>query len=1072
MSGPYVDEGWRRQFEIFHLALEKEPAKRSSFLDEVCAGDATLRRDVDALLAGHARGSPLDAGVGAAARAMEEEARARQDRGSAEELEPGTVLAERFEISRPTGTGGMGAVFEAQDLRLGAKVALKLLRDEIAGSEEARARFLREINLARKVTHPNVCRVFDLVEDGARIFLTMEILEGETLSQHLRRVGRLDLEEAGRIVEQVASALDAAHAVGVVHRDLKPSNVMLVPGPGETRAVVTDFGLATTEAPFSSLDPYLSRSDHLVGTPAYMAPEQLEGGQITAATDIYALGLMMFEMVTGRQAFGGATALSVASKRLRSEPPSPRRQLPDLDERWQATITRCLEQQPTDRFTSAGEVLAALRGDERSAPRSLRRRSALRLVALAAVALVAVVGLLLLREIPGTVVPRDASAPATGNEVSPVPFEERESVLVTEFENRTGEPAWDGILATALARELSNSRFLTVVPVPRVVDTLRLMGRPAGATIDAGLGREIALRDGDIQAVVSGVAEKLDATYVLSARIIEPESAREVAALSQEAASADGVYAALRRLSSAVRERLGEALPAIRRSEQRLVRVSTPSLNALRLYSEADALMAGITFQEPVVVELLEQALAEDPDFASAHLLLGLTSWQLARIEGSAAQLARAARHLERAMELSASAPLRERYYIRSQYFAFRGDRERAQANREALLRIYPDHFWANLFEGLERSLGPDPRSAIPFQIRKARSRPTSLDANWDAGQILAMLSDRDSDARYFLDRVVRLGAEAGAMGNTHELSWARLWASQERWLAGDVEGCRRELDRWAAKLDEMGVDDAAWMRAGLRWAYRGLGMASRAAAKDLSPASEDAFLSGVQAFVTGDAEGVLQYLGGPRPDRPWGSAAMEDSLRVAMLARSGFIGEAREIARSFEELEWRDHPATVPEKPEILLDLMRGEIALAEGRIRDSVELLDRRLDEHWSRAGSPVWGPIYYESAVGLAAGYEKLGEPDKALAVLERASRLRKQTHPYARENWLRVQLALAGLYEKLGRQAEARAIRDELRRLTSLADADYWLVTELDRAQTAEGGMRAVYRASPRNREEVG
>ena len=254
MPGTDSDERWRRQGEIFHRALEKEPGERSAFVEGACGDDQELRREVEALLAGHDRGSPLDASVGAAADALGEETRTLVERPEGGPG-PGSVLADRFEISGVLGRGGMGTVYEARDRRLGTTLALKLLRDEIAGSEKARARFLREVNLARKVTHAKACRVYDLIEDGERVFLTMELLEGETLSEHLQRSEQLSLEETGRIVEQVSSALDAAHAVGVVRRDLKPSNVMLVHGSGGVRAVVTDFGLATSQGPPSSLDP-------------------------------------------------------------------------------------------------------------------------------------------------------------------------------------------------------------------------------------------------------------------------------------------------------------------------------------------------------------------------------------------------------------------------------------------------------------------------------------------------------------------------------------------------------------------------------------------------------------------------------------------------------------------------------------------------------------------------------------------------------------------------------------------------------------------------------------------------
>jgi eukaryotic-like serine/threonine-protein kinase len=306
------------------------------------------------------------------------------------------VLAGRFRIVRFIGHGGMGDVYEAEDLELGERVALKLVRAEIALVAGTLERFRREIHLARKVTHPNVCRIFDVFRHrpeggaapGAEItFLSMELLAGETLEQRLRAGGRLHQEEALPIVVQITEALTAAHRAGVIHRDLKPANIMLVPTPaGEPRAVVTDFGLARAFGEGENL--HLTVHGDILGTPSYMAPEQVTGGEVTAATDIYALGAMVYEMVTGTPPFVGETNLSTAVKRLHEDPLPPRRRVPDLDPAWDAAILRCLERSPADRFAEARDVAAAL-GGERLAPGPRQRRRRRRRVLAAAAAVIA-----------------------------------------------------------------------------------------------------------------------------------------------------------------------------------------------------------------------------------------------------------------------------------------------------------------------------------------------------------------------------------------------------------------------------------------------------------------------------------------------------------------------------------------------------------------------------------------------------------------------------------------------------------------------------------------------------------
>jgi serine/threonine protein kinase len=237
-------------------------------------------------------------------------------------LAPDAVLAERFRIVRFVARGGMGELYEAEDLELGERVALKTILPSIAARRNTLDRFRREVHLARRVTHPNVCRTFDLFHhregDGDIAFVTMEFLEGETLADLLRRKKHLTPEEALPIAQQVASALSAAHDAGVVHRDLKAGNVLLVPGEsdGKMRAVVTDFGLAVPareEAGSGSL----TATGHFVGTPAYMAPEQVEGKPITQATDVYSFGILLYEMMTGALPFEGGSPLAVAARRHR-----------------------------------------------------------------------------------------------------------------------------------------------------------------------------------------------------------------------------------------------------------------------------------------------------------------------------------------------------------------------------------------------------------------------------------------------------------------------------------------------------------------------------------------------------------------------------------------------------------------------------------------------------------------------------------------------------------------------------------------------------------------------------------
>jgi serine/threonine protein kinase len=316
---------WERVREIFQAAVEQPEAERERFVRDLCGSDDAIRTEVESLLSSH----DLADGF------IEPQAPERS-------FAPGNVVAGRYRIIRLLGSGGMGEVFEAEDQELHGHVALKIIRPEIASNPRILLRFKREIQLARRVTHPSVCRIYDVshhlsqsdagIADRRITFVSMELLHGETLAERLRRSGRFTTAEALPIIRQLAAGLAAAHEASIVHRDLKSANVMLVPGLAgqQPRVVITDFGLAQqSDAEANGELAHLTDTGVLIGTPHYMAPEQIEEGAISPATYIYALGVVMYEAVTGRLPFSGTTPMSVAVSRLSTSAPSPRMLVPD-----------------------------------------------------------------------------------------------------------------------------------------------------------------------------------------------------------------------------------------------------------------------------------------------------------------------------------------------------------------------------------------------------------------------------------------------------------------------------------------------------------------------------------------------------------------------------------------------------------------------------------------------------------------------------------------------------------------------------------------------------------------------
>jgi predicted ATPase len=366
---------WEQVAELFAAALEHPPEARAAYLAGACAGSATLLAEVESLLRSHgaageflappATPSPgLDSPLTPSLHAAIDEAPLWT------QFAPGAVVGNRYRIRSLLGRGGAGEVYEAWDEELSIPVALKILRFCAAFRDEALKRIKQEALLARTVVHPNICRVYDLGCHGdppaeSVWFLTMEVLRGETLADRLRARGRLTPAEAMPLVEQMAAGLEAAHQCGIVHLDFKSGNVMLAGEPGREQAVIADFGLARV-MPSRTADPPAPDDRPagmaIAGTPAYMAPEQVRGEVAGPAADIYALGVVLYEMVTGALPFTGESPLDVAERRLAADAPSPQEIAPDLDTRWADVIRRCLEREPRRRFARAADVALALSG--------------------------------------------------------------------------------------------------------------------------------------------------------------------------------------------------------------------------------------------------------------------------------------------------------------------------------------------------------------------------------------------------------------------------------------------------------------------------------------------------------------------------------------------------------------------------------------------------------------------------------------------------------------------------------------------------------------------------------------
>jgi serine/threonine-protein kinase len=345
-------EKWKKVEAIFESAIERDPAERAAYLDEACGRDSALRREVESLLA-HQQptGRFMPTLVQEAAKIV---AREGSIAPGDSRFIPGTVLAGRYRLVGPLGKGGMGEVYRADDLKLSQVVALKFLPVSLEKDRAMLERFHREVRIARQISHPNICRVYDIGEVDGQHFLSMEYVDGEDLASLLRRIGRLPSDKAVEIAGQLCAGLAAAHEQGVLHRDLKPANVMI---DGRGKARIMDFGLAGLADEFEG-------QEVRAGTPAYMAPEQLAGREVTERSDIYSLGLVLYEIFTGKKAFEASSLEELIRQHESSTPPSISDYVKEIDPLVERVILRCLERDSTSRPATAAQVAAALPGGD------------------------------------------------------------------------------------------------------------------------------------------------------------------------------------------------------------------------------------------------------------------------------------------------------------------------------------------------------------------------------------------------------------------------------------------------------------------------------------------------------------------------------------------------------------------------------------------------------------------------------------------------------------------------------------------------------------------------------------
>ena len=663
-------------------------------------------------------------------------------------LEPGRRLGDRYEILQMLGEGGMGAVYKAKDVELDRLVALKVIRPELAKDPEVLQRFKQEIILAREVTHRNVIRIYDLGQaDGIR-FISMEYVEGEDLSNILKEKGKLSVEEAVQIMEQVCFALEEAHEEGVVHRDLKPQNIMI---DQQGRVVVMDFGIAR-----SMQITGVTQTGSLLGTPDYMSPEQVKGEHVDSRSDIFALGVILFQLLTGEVPYKSDSAMSAMYMRTQERAKPVRELSPDVPGFLDDVIARCLEISPQRRYQSARELVQDLEVWRGGTPRTMSvtfrhfktvRRNTKRRIAMA-VGAVAVIAAL----VGGVSLYRSRVGPEPTVEAVPS-AEEMTSLAILPFQNVSGaeEVAWlSSGLADMLLTDVGQSAYLRTVSSERLHEVRRDLGLAGEASLDSSARRRLA-EVSNAQILVTGQYVKVGDQIRIDATVEDVEQGIRTP-VKVEAASESELLQAVEQLAGLVRDNLALSSERVEELEGQGFRPSSDSVAAVRFYLQGRELMRQGNNLEALAQ--FESSIAEDSGFALAYSELGEANLIIGH--GQEAE-----EHSRKAVELSEDLPSQERNLILAQDARITNDLEAGVEAYENLLRFRPNdpdlHYELGALyenEGLYDQ-------AQEHYARTLLADPQNLSAQLATGRALALQGDA-SGALQVLGRAEELAVEVG----------------------------------------------------------------------------------------------------------------------------------------------------------------------------------------------------------------------------------------------------------------------------------------------------------------------
>ena len=853
--------------------------------------------------------------------------------GAPAALQPGAVLAERYQIVKLLGEGGMGAVYRAHDRELDREVALKVIRPELARNAQVLRRFKQELILARQITHRNVIRIFDLGQAEGTRFITMEFIEGEDVSEVLARRGKLPAPEAAAIVAQVARGLEAAHSEGVVHRDLKPQNIMI---DAQGKVSVMDFGIAR------SMDASnMTRTGTLMGTPAYMSPEQAQGRKVDARSDLYTLGIIFYELLTGKPPFEADNPMATLMRRIQEKPVPPALAEPSVPKAIDEMVLKMLGTSPEERYQSASEILAGL--DAYEAGRTGRTVAGaalappvgqgvpLKYVAAGAAVVLALAGWSFLHRM---------SAPANAVAVKTV------RLLVADFQNATQDPVFDGTLEPTFALALGDAAFINSYSRGDARAVARQL-QPNATQLGEKLARLVAAREG-IDVVVSGTIENSARGYLIRARAVDTATGKELLEESGNANGKQDVLAEAGKLAVPIRKALGDTT-----SESAQLRAaetySSSSLEAAQAYAKGQELQWDGKLTE--AIKPFEEAIRFDPEMGRAYA-------GLAVMYSNLGNHAEAGKYFKLALAKTARMTEREQYRTRGAYYLFVRNDQKALDEFSTLIKQFPSDDAGPNNLALSLFYMRDFTRAIEEGQRAVRIDPKKFLYRSNVA-LYEMYSGR-------FDACIRDAGEAIKLNATHPKPYLATALSQ--FAQGKTAEAQatyqklRGLSPRGASLAAIGLADMAM--------YEGrnaeaIAILEKGIAEDLaqSPQSSAAAIK-------------LAALAAAYRDKGQAVAAANRSLATSRIGSATFAA-ARALLASGQDAKALEIAGEMGQRlepePRSYAKLLEGEAQLATGKTQAAIDLFQeaRTLADTW--VGRLDLGRAYLEAGAFAEASSE---------------------------------------------------------------------------------------------------